>query len=239
MNGVGKGGAIAAEKLSEEASGLRHLRWAREVRGTLAAHLAMSASEGASAEQRAALASEVAVLGERIDELSAAVKAYRDYLERVRTAVRGSLRAAAHRCEEAASALAARMRFAPAPPPPGASPATLPDFDERTGHGRVLLSAAREAEGASDASAAVERALSAFAEARARFTDTSEPERLARARALHDAKAALRAELAAMDLRLAAVFSPAFVASIYPALARHGAFVADEGDPDDDATARR
>ena len=78
--------------LAESASGLRHLRWAREVRATLEAHAQAHGSE----DQRRAWREEAATLGAAIDALSAAVKAYRDFLERERVASRGALRVAAY-----------------------------------------------------------------------------------------------------------------------------------------------
>ncbi|MEZ4308602.1 MAG: hypothetical protein R3F14_11210 [Polyangiaceae bacterium] len=79
-------------ELSREASGLRHLRWAREVLGTLTAYLALE--EHLSAEQRAAIEEEVDRTAALVSALSAAVKPYRDFLERTRTLARGKLRAA-------------------------------------------------------------------------------------------------------------------------------------------------
>lgn len=81
-----------ARVLSRSASGLRHLRWAREVLGTLeglAAH-----PEHLSSLQRAAILAEVAHVKSLVVTLSTAVKAYRDFLERTRTGSRGKLRAA-------------------------------------------------------------------------------------------------------------------------------------------------
>jgi len=89
--------------LDASASGLRHLRWAREIRGTIDGYLTFheeSALDGAEprrrAELEAALADLSAVrveLGRAIERLSVAVKEYRDFLERQRTEVRGRDRA--------------------------------------------------------------------------------------------------------------------------------------------------
>ena len=78
--------------LARSASGLRHLRWAREVHGTLSGFLPFEAH--LSEAQRAVLSAEIERLTRTIGALSAAVKAYRDFLERKRTLSRGKLRAA-------------------------------------------------------------------------------------------------------------------------------------------------
>lgn len=83
---------VARPTLSRSASGLRHLRWAREVLGTLTA---LAAHEAHFTEaQLAALRAEVGQVTALVSALSAAVKPYRDFLERARTLTRGKLRAA-------------------------------------------------------------------------------------------------------------------------------------------------
>ncbi|MDC3957755.1 hypothetical protein [Polyangium jinanense] len=79
------------DKLTRGASGLRHLRWAREIYATLAAHVEHS---GLDAEPKKALRKELGRLDNCIQELSGAVKAYRDFLERERVRYRGAIRAA-------------------------------------------------------------------------------------------------------------------------------------------------
>jgi hypothetical protein len=81
----------AVEKLARNASGLRHLRWSREVYATLAAHIEHS---DMLQEHRAALKKELVRLDKQIQNLSSNVKAYRDFLERERVKHRGALRAA-------------------------------------------------------------------------------------------------------------------------------------------------
>lgn len=93
--------------LDRSASGLRHLRWAREVLGTLTALAALAAHDAHDASnagtprtapfsdpQRAALRAEIEHVAALVSHLSAAVKPYRDFLERTRTLARGELRAA-------------------------------------------------------------------------------------------------------------------------------------------------
>jgi hypothetical protein len=79
------------EKLARGSSGLRHLRWAREVYATIAAHVEHS---DLVSEHRTALKKELVRLDKQIQNLSSTVKAYRDFLERERVKHRGALRAA-------------------------------------------------------------------------------------------------------------------------------------------------
>ncbi len=79
------------EKLARGSSGLRHLRWAREVYATLAAHVEQSDLLN---EHKTALKKELVRLDKQIQNLSAAVKSYRDFLERERVKYRGAIRAA-------------------------------------------------------------------------------------------------------------------------------------------------
>jgi uncharacterized protein YhaN len=82
---------IAVEKLARGASGLRHLRWAREIYATLAAHVEHS---DLVQEHKTALKKELVRLDKQLQNLSAAVKPYRDFLERERVKFRGAIRAA-------------------------------------------------------------------------------------------------------------------------------------------------
>ena len=77
-------------RLARAASGLRHLRWAREVLGTLGAHYE---HDGALDEAARSFVLEESIeLRGAIEKLSARVKPYRDFLERKRTPMRGMLR---------------------------------------------------------------------------------------------------------------------------------------------------
>lgn len=86
-------------RLSRSASGLRHLRWGREILGTLRAHVEKNPE--LSEEKRNQLRGEIAALSGLVDGLSAAVKPYRDFLERTRTGLRGQERVAAYLGDEA------------------------------------------------------------------------------------------------------------------------------------------
>ncbi len=79
-----------APRLVESASGLRHLRWAREVLGALEVHFEHDPRLGQ--HDRDAVLHEMVELRAEIVELSASVKAYRDFLERERTKFRGMMR---------------------------------------------------------------------------------------------------------------------------------------------------
>lgn len=79
------------EKLARGASGLRHLRWAREIYATLAAHVEHS---DIASDRKPALKKELLRLDKHIQNLSASVKPYRDFLERERVKFRGAIRAA-------------------------------------------------------------------------------------------------------------------------------------------------
>jgi hypothetical protein len=106
------------QRLNEEASGLRHLRWAREVLATLEVHYEHDAR--LDADEREIVLAECVELRKLVTELSAAVKPYRDFLERERTRFRGMQRVArylvetAHGSDERADAEAVRAGFADA-----------------------------------------------------------------------------------------------------------------------------
>jgi hypothetical protein len=90
------------ERLAASASGLRHLRWAREVLGSLEAH---HEHDGRLLPaQRDLVIEECVKLRALVNELSNAVKAYRDFLERDRTRFRGMLRVGRYLAETAADA---------------------------------------------------------------------------------------------------------------------------------------
>jgi hypothetical protein len=74
-------------RLDERASGLRHLRWAREVLATLEAH--HEHDPRLLPGDRDLVLGAIVDLREQVTLLSAAVKAYRDFLERERVRFRG------------------------------------------------------------------------------------------------------------------------------------------------------
>jgi hypothetical protein len=77
-------------RLAPGASGLRHLRWAREILGTLEAHFEHDGRLTPGA--RDLVLEEAVKLRALVNDLSNAVKPYRDWLERERTRARGMLR---------------------------------------------------------------------------------------------------------------------------------------------------
>jgi hypothetical protein len=223
-----------ADKLGRGASGLRHLRWAREIYATLAAH---AESSELGEPQRMALAKELTRLDARIQGLSGAVKGYRDFLERERVRYRGAIRAALHAGAEAARTATEQSAEV------GAAVAkrgdTAPETRERArgraGELRALAVAVRKDGG--DASRIEAAASRIEAAVKSMQTDALPRQRALKA-ALEVAISSLREALEDMDGRLAGVVSEAFVDSLYPALARGGSIVADEGDDDDDSAAR-
>ena len=81
-------------RLDRGASGLRHLRWAREVLASLEAHYEHDPL--LAQEERELVLKEALELRASIATLSGAVKPYRDFLERRRTQLRGMLRVGAY-----------------------------------------------------------------------------------------------------------------------------------------------
>ena len=86
-------------RLAAEASGLRHLRWGREILGALEMHF--EHNPRLLPAERDAVLEESVTLRARVTELSAAAKPYRDFLERERTRFRGLLRVGEHLVETA------------------------------------------------------------------------------------------------------------------------------------------
>src|SRR6185436_18592235 len=86
-------------KLTRSASGYRHLRWMREVAATMQAHL--EHNDALTEAQNDALSREIAQIRRRIDDLAAAVKPYREFLEGEHVRLRGKQRVARYLCEEA------------------------------------------------------------------------------------------------------------------------------------------
>lgn len=162
--------------LAPSASGLRHLRWGREIAAGVGAQIAQNSR--LSEADRDALRREESSLRGLVDDLSRAVKPYRDFLERTRVDFRARVRAARFVGDEA------------------------------------VLKAAIEA---------LER--------------MEREERRPRKAAVREAVRGLREGLLRMNERLSERFGEAFVVSLYPELTSSMAFVLDEDDEDDDATA--
>lgn len=91
-----------ARTLDPNASGLRHLRWGREILATIEAHY--EHDPHVSQDDRDFLLTEAVAMRRVINTLSAAVKAYRDFLERDRTRFRGMVRVGDHLVATARSA---------------------------------------------------------------------------------------------------------------------------------------
>ncbi|WP_441288086.1 hypothetical protein ACSRUE_39630 [Sorangium sp. KYC3313] len=183
----------AAQRLSRGASGLRHLRWAREVLATLEAHVEHNtALSGADHE---ALQGEASALAAAVQALSGAVKRYRDFLERTRVRYRGRVRVAEYLVRES-------------------------NAGEAGGTAHAHLGASR---------AHLEEAL-------VELTWMEQAQRQPLKAALSAEIDRLRDAMARMDAHLAGRLSGKFVESLYPPLTDGATRVADDGDPDDDAT---
>src|SRR4051812_20515557 len=232
------------EKISPNASGLRQLRWSREILGSLEAHYEHNSHLGP--RDRDLVLDEIVKLRALVVALSAAVKPYRDFLERRRTQFRGMLRVGGHLCREAhAGAEKALLHY-------GAQGLLAPDRTRRShGHdagpedlaqttreaaaamrsiAKPLPDLARHADDLAEAAAILE----GFREA---FDNLESRERAPLQSALAGAKVTLQQGLAELDLRLEKQLGKAFVDSLYPALTRGASIVADAGDEDDDSTA--
>jgi hypothetical protein len=227
------------EKLARGASGLRHLRWAREIYATLAAHVDKT---DLGAARRGALEKELARLDARIQALSGAVKAYRDFLERERVRHRGAIRAAMFAAAEVAEAVLEQH------PSVGYARSVARDGSQGTVDAAELevtrlramaadlgderdMKARKRAPDLTEAAARIEAAVDLL------YSEAIPRQRGLKA-SLELAVAELRAHLEETDARIAGVVSEAFAKSLYPALAAGGTRVADEGDEDDDAAAR-
>ena len=233
------------EKLSRGASGLRHLRWSREILATLEAHY--EHNPRLAQPEREVLLAEALKLRGLVSALSAAVKPYRDFLERRRVQFRGMQRVGRFLCDEA------RAHAEKSLLPLGAEGLLSADRTRRSRgstegpEGTVEL--AREAAVAMRSIARSVPALSTIADELTEaatildgfneaFANLESRERLPLKTALESAIESLRQGLTDLDGRLRSRFSPSFVESLYPKLTRDGSIVADEGDGDDDAAAR-
>lgn len=232
------------EKLSPSASGLRHLRWSREILGSLEAHY--EHNPRLSTADRDLVLEEAVKLRALIVALSAAVKPYRDFLERRRTQFRGMLRVGVHLC------VTARARAENALLPHGAEGLLAPDRTRRShGHAAApedLGHATREAATAMRSIAKSLPDLAAHADEltdaaailegfREAFENLEVRERLPLQDALEEAKRDLASGLLASDQRLEKRLGRVFVDSLYPALIRGASIVADSGDENDDSAA--
>jgi hypothetical protein len=92
------------DALAKEASGLRHLRWAREILASVEAHI--EHNPRIEAADREALREEARLARGLVTGLSTAVKAYRDFLERTRVGFRARQRVGSFLVEEARKRLA-------------------------------------------------------------------------------------------------------------------------------------
>lgn len=233
------------EKLSRGASGLRHLRWSREILATLEAHY--EHNPRLAQPEREVVLDEAIKLRALVNALSAAVKPYRDFLERRRVQFRGMQRVGRFLCEEArahaeksllplgAEGLLSGDRTRRSRGLPEGPEATVELARECSVAMRSLVKSVPELAPIADELAEAAAILEGFNDA---FANLEARERLPLKTALEGAIEALRQGLNLLDGRLRTRLSPTFVENLYPKLTRDGSIVADEGDEDDDAAAK-
>lgn len=239
-------------KLARNASGSRHLRWAREILATLAAHREIN--DLLTDAQRSLLATEEASLGALVDALAAAVAPYRDHVEHAHVGIRAKQRVANYLCDEAQLRTDGQMR-----PHRKTIEQALKDGFARIFSRKPLSRVLRAGHDltvqyAVDA-AAVLRALPASVPATAPLADRLElvakklkdlvteradvvdAQRLPLKMAVEKAIFGMREGLDKMDARLREHFTVEFIESLYPELSRGNTALADEHDEEDDDTA--
>ncbi len=240
-------------RLARTASGSRHLRWGQEVYATIDAHL--EHNPRLTEAQRAALTSEREAGQRLLGNLTAAVTAYRGFLDTGFLPVRASLRVANFLADEEQRLADGTLR-----PVRSTVERVLPGglariFSNaklsrvlRAGHERT----AQYARGAAAAIATISgqaglpdmSALSSALDGAAERIETLlkrldaevEPQRRPLKLAVERAVLELREGLEQMDARLRAHFTRAFIESLYPELSRGSRAVAAEDDADDDDT---
>jgi hypothetical protein len=208
--------------LAREASGLRHLRWGREIVATLEAHA--SHNPHLDEAERTAIAVATGELDRLVAAMSAAVKPYRDFLERERVKGRGRRRVGVLLCCDALGDVTASERRL--------ASALLSSTD--TLATRTTARAKVEDGPKAPKIALAGAALGAFVADALAF---DEPRRHALGRVLAASLDAFRDGLAAIDANLRAAVPIGVVDSIYPELADDLVHVADDPDPNDDASA--
>jgi hypothetical protein len=239
-------------KLSKNASGARHLRWAREILATERAHLEHDYL--LSADQKTALASEVATLGGLVDALAGRVVPYRAFIEGAYVDLRARQRVADFLCDEAQREADGRLRPRKKDID-GALPGGYAAILSKTPLSRVLRagrektvelarSAALKIKSLPESIPATKELADALDKAAALLdsfhkeeTNVLDPQREPLKIEVHKAVFELRDGLEKMDGRLRTHFSQDFIDSLYPELSRKGTVVAGETDEEDDDSA--
>ena len=215
--------------LHEEASGLRHLRWGREVLGALRA---LAEEPWLEPSTRAVLELRVESLASCVQELSSAVKPYRDWLERERTLERGKRRLAL-----GLARLALRESDALEPSRDALEEGNLEALQcARAALSGVLDLRAEVGEPSTPKLSAPSRAREALEKALATLHELELPRERQLRRALDEAVQGLRAELEGLRSSLSPLLPAELVEALYPALSEGEAHVLDRLDPHDDAS---
>jgi len=244
-------GRRMASKLSRSASGTRHRRWFREIRGTVRSHLQHNylLSDG----QKKALGDEVLLLDAGLAKLTAAVDPYRDFIDQAHVQVRCDQRVADFLCDEAQreadGSMRPRRKDIDAILPGGFSALflklplsrilqagrqkTVSAAEQVAGHLRTLAKTIPAAGPCADALDKASVLLRSFNQAHVDLETQRVPLRSAVQAAIFE----VRETLDQMDGRLRSHFSQDFIDSLYPVLTKKGTIVADDEDEDDDTSA--
>lgn len=245
-------------KLSRSASGLRHLRWAREIAASLDAHARQNYLLDPS--QAEAIANEAALLRAHILTLHNAVKPYRDYLETAHVELRGKQRVGSFLCEEAQRGAVAGLRVHRRDLHNRAACAAAWSEAQTdrafaggvsralfAGHQRTVALAESLADslralpssiaGAATLAEGVEKAAAWLQQANDQRATVEEPRRRPLKAAVERAIGDLHEGVEHMEGRLGSQFPQALIDSLYPELTWENTRVADEDDEDDDASA--
>ena len=239
------------EKLSRSSSGVRHLRWGREILATMRAQDAVNARLPEA--QKTVLQGEITKVAARVDTLAKAVGPYRDFIDSAHVDVRAKQRVANYLCDEAqrdADSGLKRYKHDIDTILPGGFSAIL----AKTPLSRVLKAGHEKTVEFAERAAGMVRSLPASIPGTGAIADTLEKaaellrgfneearkieeQRQPLKAAVNKAIFELREELDQVDGRLRSSFSQLFIDSLYPELTRKGSTVADEDDEDDDTSA--
>jgi hypothetical protein len=241
-------------KLASNASGTRHVRWARAILATADAHLQHNYL--LTPDQRGALGAELSVVRPLFDALVAKVAPYRDFVELAYVDVRAKQRVADYLCDEAQRNADGGLRprrkdIDDALKKDGGFAAILSKSPLsrvlRAGREKTVQFARTAATligslpktipAKDDLSTALTRAADLLHGFNQEQDEVIEPQRLPLRSAVNAAIYELREGLEKMDGRLRTHFAQDFIDSLYPELNKKGTAVASEEDETEDDAA--
>ena len=238
-------------KLVRSSSGVRHLRWVREIAASLEAQVAHN--DGLTQAQHQAIARESAALRPRVETLAAAVRPYRELVEAEHVRRRAEKRVARYLADELerepVPAAGAEDEAAQVPAAAIASLLSRPVLsravqagNKRTaslaeGAASMLRSIGRRVPAAGGIADQLDRARSRLARLGEELGSVEDPRRRPLRQAVDRAIDDARDALGEMDFRLRAALGPAFGERLSPELARGDTLGADAADEDDEDTA--